>query len=1137
MPTLTTDLRTQLERTVVVPARNLAERAAKSALESLAVQNHEPYGHMIREQKDLRNKLRARARQLGDKQDGRGNLSIWHLAQECGYEHWHRMLFARFLAENNLLIHPEMEVSISLDECKKLAEEENIDLWALAGRYAQKMLPEIFRADDPILQVPLAREDQLKLETLLNSLPKTVFTADDSLGWYYQFWQTQRKKDVNKSGKSISADELAAVTQLFTEDYMVDFLLDNTIGAWWAGKLIQNSENGGEKSQWDACKTEKDCRRQVALPGCPWKYLRFLKNKDGKWRPAAGTFSGWPATAKELKCIDPCLGSGHFIVALLARLVALRVAEERTIEASTVEAVIRDNIFGLEIDLRCTQIAVFNLALAAWRRGGYRPLPAFNIACCGLGVNTKESDWLDLARTDEKVRRGMERLFSLFQKAPLLGSLINPRLMGGDLLIAEFHELQPLLEKVLAGERDEDAHEIAVAARGMAKAAEILATPFTLVATNVPYLGRGDQDEMLKDYLEAAYPDSKTDLATAFLERCLEQASERGSVTLVVPRIWLTFTAYYEALRKKILTQFRWNALVPLGKRAFRTIGGEVVDVVLLTITKESSLLSTFAFSDVSRMRGPDAKQAYLDECEISLLSQKDCLSNPGHVPLVDGNGGGNGNNEQLLQNFVSISEGISRGDTSRFDRCFWEMPKLEPRRWQPLIVSSTKQAVYGGASHVFLWEDGKGALSDSPSARVQGMEAWGKPGIFISRTHMNAFLTNGAAHAQNGVVVVPRNKDDLAPLWQFCSSENYKKSVLRLNQKLIKPTGVMDQVEFEAAAWRRSASKTYPNGLPRPFSTDPTQWLFTGHPKDSDNPLQVAVARLLGYRWPRQTGSSFPGCNMLGPDGIERWADKKGIVCIPSVAGNEQAAERLRKLLAMAYGKDWKADTALTLVRATGSKASDLDEWLRNDFFRQHCEAFEQTPFIWHIWDGRRRDGFHALVNYHTLVGSADSGRRLLETLTHSYLNDWIRRQKDSLKRGEEGADERLAASTQLKLRLEAILAGEPPYDIFARWKPLQRQPIGWEPDVEDGIRVNIRPFMVSNPKNGAEFMLLRSRPNIKWGRDAGTETDRSRREFPWCWKWNGSVDFAGGTKFDGMRWNDCHYSNAFKRRARRER
>ena len=101
------------------------------------------------------------------------------------------------------------------------------------------------------------------------------FLASDSLGWTYQFWQAQRKEEVNASGNKIGADELPSVTQLFTEDYMVDFLLHNTLGAWHAGKsFAANPKLAGN------AESEDELRNALALPGCPWSYLRFIKGED-----------------------------------------------------------------------------------------------------------------------------------------------------------------------------------------------------------------------------------------------------------------------------------------------------------------------------------------------------------------------------------------------------------------------------------------------------------------------------------------------------------------------------------------------------------------------------------------------------------------------------------------------------------------------------------------------------------------------------------------------------------------------------------------------------------------------------------------------------------------------------------------
>jgi hypothetical protein len=274
MPTLASELRGKLER-VVIEARVAAEAGARAALEALAVHHYEPYPHMKPPERVLRIHLRARARQLGDRQDGSGRLAIDHLVGECAYEHWHRMLFARFLAENNLLIEPRENMAISLTEAEELAKEDEVDVWVFASRCAQGMLPQIFRPDDPLLQVSFATEHMLKLERLLVSLPAAVFTASDALGWVYQFWQSKKKDEVNRSEVKIGADEIAAVTQLFTEPYMVEFLLHNTLGAWWAGKRLTADDAA-------SARTEDELRGKLALPGVSWAYLRFVRGADGE---------------------------------------------------------------------------------------------------------------------------------------------------------------------------------------------------------------------------------------------------------------------------------------------------------------------------------------------------------------------------------------------------------------------------------------------------------------------------------------------------------------------------------------------------------------------------------------------------------------------------------------------------------------------------------------------------------------------------------------------------------------------------------------------------------------------------------------------------------------------------------------
>src|SRR4030095_10823727 len=172
---------------------------------------------------------------------------------------------------------------------------------------------------------------------------------------------------------------------------------------------------------------------------------------------------------------------------------------------------------------------------------------------------------------------------------------------------------------------------------------------------------------------------------------------------------------------------------------------------------------------------------------------------------------------------------------------------------------------------------------------------------------------------------------------------------------------------------------------------------------------------------------------------------------------GEQSAAERLRALLGSGFGAEWTAGKQNELLERVEYGGKTLEDWLRNGFFEQHFQLFHQRPFIWHIWDGRR-DGFSALVNYHKL------NRNNLEKLTYTFLGDWIARQRVAKDAGDEGSDARLQAAVELQQKLKLILEGEGypeknfGYDIFVRWKPLGKQPIGWEPDLNDGVRLNIR-------------------------------------------------------------------------------
>jgi hypothetical protein len=1076
MAVLTSTQRSRLE-TAVINAREISQLGAYNSLHALAADEPEPYAHMTPEQRALRNRLRSKARLLGDELPSDGRQVVTNISYELAYEYWHKMLFARFLEANNLLMHTS-GVPVTMNECEELAHDEGFtDKWAAAAFYASRMLPAIFRIEDPVMLVEYSPDDRIKLETLLDGIEENVFSADDALGWVYQFWQSKAKADINASGDKIDGSKLPAVTQLFTEPYMVHFLIDNTLGAWWV------SRNPG-----------------IQTPA-KFEYLRLME--DGT--PAAGNFEGWPNTTAEITTLDPCMGSGHFVVSLYLVMVKLRMYEENLTADEATDRVISENLHGLELDNRCTQLAAFNLALTAWKFcGHYRGLPEMNLACSGIAPKGKKEDWVKLvgnvADPVEKARmeNGMQILYSHFQLAPELGSLLDPSAIRPDAFVAGFDQLKPILKQALANEQDKDILERGVIAAGIAKAGEILSKKFTLQITNVPYLNRGKQDKIMSVFCENNYPEAKGDLATVFMDKMLKSNSTGGISCSVILQNWLFLTSY-KKLREKLLKNETWCIVARLGVKAFQTPMWDF-NVMLISISRLKPTPNQILVGiDVSEALTAAAKAEALKTIELKPIKQIDQLSNPdARIVMEDNTEGG------LLKQFAFSHHGLVCGDRPRMCVNIWEII-TKSQIWIHYCGTVSKSIYFGGKDTYLRWCNGKGAIKELKGATNLETHAWDKKGVVISAMgNLPATLYTGMAFDNNTAVITANNPETLPAIWCFCSSPHYNNEVRKIDQKLNVTNATLVKVPIDLDYWQKISSEKYPNGLPKPYSNDPTQWLFHGNPIKAINPLQVAFARLIGYHWPAENDAEMELADearvlIASIKAFDHLSDEDGIVCIPSVNGETAGADRLREYIQEVWGSQWNNQTIEQLLTASGSSKTKLEDWLREEFFVQHCKLFQNRPFIWHIWDGRK-DGFGALVNYHKLT------KANLQKLIYTYLGDYILQWEARLRDGESGADGMLSAARKLKERLLLILDGEQPYDIFIRWKKLEEQPIGWDPDLNDGVRLNIRPFI--------EAGVLRAKFNIKWGIDRGKNPPNS----PW----------------GEIRDNDKHLSLEEKRKAR---
>ncbi|QOQ68160.1 Eco57I restriction-modification methylase domain-containing protein [Photobacterium damselae] len=1107
-------LRKKLEDTVV-KARDIVENAVNEALQRLGVAEAQAPAYLSEEERNLRRDLRAHARQLGDKlQDGKQEIE--RLTNEMAYEHWHRMLFARYLEQNNLLMYDE-HTPVTLEECFELAEEESDckDGWELAGRLAQKMLPQIFRADSPVFKLKLSINRVNELEELIAKLDPATYQAQDSLGWCYQFWQTKKKEQVNKSGVKIGAQELSPVTQLFTEPYMVSFLLDNALGAWWANKRL---------SQDDLIRAnnEQELRELAAIPGVPLEYLRFSKDEDaGLWKPAAGGFEKWPEHLSELKTLDPCCGSGHFLVAVFLMLVPMRMQLEGLSAKQAVDAVLRDNIHGLELDQRCIELAAFALALEAWRypnAGGYRALPELQLACSGMSIAEAQKEWKDLAKGDEALTDAIAWMQHTFKDAPTLGSLIDPTRTLKESQIPPWE----ILLTAIANNTNVT-NETQTKAKGLAASAHLLSKQYDLVLTNPPYLGDRKQSITLKKGTEECFPIAKNELANVMYMKSSCLLKDNGSGLFVYPESWLTL-ARSEEFRQFVLSNQSLHFIGRLGDNSFESKQAQGASVCITIFSKYNELENEFASLDLFKLDSIQEKKIGLKCSELNYISQNRQLGNPQARIILSGAL----EEAPLIESKAIANQGIKTGDDSLWRRNFWEIER-DVTTWSFFQSTVSQDVFYGGRSDVINWStEGQGMIRPRKGNKSVGMR-----GVAISQMgSLPCTIYTGELYDSNVAPIVPFESSDVEGFWSYFTSEKFELELRKIDSKKSITNATFLKVPFLAPPQVHS--------LPQPFTDDPTQWIFHGHPcasviwdeeskttavghlRQDESVLQVAVARLLGYQWPTELDPDME----LAPEMREVMKknadfagliDEDGIVCIPAVRGEYTAAKRLEAILHKAYGSEWTSSVESKLLKSV--KAKDLESWLRDKFFEQHAKMFQHRPFIWQIWDGQK-DGFSALVNYHKFDYKG------LERLIYTYLDDWISIQKCDLAEGKDGADILLNAAENLKTQLVAILGGEKGLDIFVRWKPLAEQPIGWNPDLNDGVRLNIRPFMLAQDMGKKDAGVLRAKPNIHWKKDRGSDVESA----PW---FHLGLQYGGK---EGDRINEHHLSLAEKRKAREE-
>ena len=415
------------------------------------------------------------------------------------------------------------------------------------------------------------------IDRMVSDIPEDDWRdAVQIIGWLYQYYNSELKDDTFaglKKNIKISKERIPAATQLFTPDWIVRYMVENSLGRIYIGWQLS-----AEAGLTEAERAEKE--RGIA-ERMGWRYyLPEAEQTPEVRRQLESICTASENSLTALKFIDPCMGSGHILVYAFDVFMQIYTAEGWS-ERDAAKSIVENNLFGLDIDGRAGQLSYFAVMMKARKHnrralsgGAAGIIPNVYAICESNYISRSAAD--DFCGGDAAVRAEFEKLCGVMKDAKEYGSILSTNGIDFDLLLARCDGYADEVHLYM-NEVNEDIVPLI-------KTARLLAQEYDVVCTNPPYMGSSGMGTRLADYVKKNYPDSKSDLFAVFIERCGHMAKKNGYQAMITQHAWM-FLSSFESLRKKLLSVDIVN-MAHLGARAFEEIGGEVVQTTSFVICK-----------------------------------------------------------------------------------------------------------------------------------------------------------------------------------------------------------------------------------------------------------------------------------------------------------------------------------------------------------------------------------------------------------------------------------------------------------------------------------------------------------------------------------------------------------------------
>lgn len=624
------------------------------------------------------------------------------------------------------------------------------------------ILPMLFSTDMGYLEL-LLPNNLLKGETVvtrLNEIPESAFMEDvEIIGWMYQFYISSKKDAVYASKKTITKDTLPAVTQLFTPDWIVRYMAQNSVGRLW----LESYPNSSLRSEMKYYVEDAEQTDEVQ------KKLDEIKYKN--------------VNPEDIRIIEPCCGSGHILVYVFDLL--YKMYEERGYQKRDIPTLIlKNNFVGLDVDKRAAQLASFSLIMKArsvnnrfFNDQYYETPHVYELQDSKLLKELEYRKQLkDLNLLNNEEIKLINYLVDTFENGKTIGSLLKVKPI-------DFACLDEALEKVVKGAVT-NLFNIDFLNMGMKRLkelsnlAKVLSIKYDVMITNPPYIGTSSMEAAVKEYASKEYPNSKVDMFAMFMETGF--AKRNGFIAMINMHSWM-FLSSFEKVRISTLASKTIISMLHLGARAFEAIGGEVVQTT--TFVLQNSNISGYT-GIYHRLVSADSQQ----KKESLFLSSKAVFNiDQAKFDMIPGKPIAYWVNDSIreafsksrLSDYAQTKQGFATGSNDTFLRLWHEigMDKMTlpgnedysvkdvPGKWFPCNKGGSFRKWYGNNSIVANWECGGRDMSRFSGSVIRNPNFYFKPGITWSSLANQLSLRyspEGFVFESKGSMCFVNNPEDL---------------------------------------------------------------------------------------------------------------------------------------------------------------------------------------------------------------------------------------------------------------------------------------------------------------------------------------------------------------------------------------